>query len=97
MRPSQFRFPEGHHLHQALGTDAGNGEAIEMAFGMDQGQHHVRLQAGFAGFAVHQAQQRQALRCIRYVARETRRHVQQPDFGIETVLEAVRFGDGALQ
>ncbi len=68
-----------------------------MALGMDQGQHHVRLQTGLAGFAVHQTQQRQALRRIRHVARETRRHVQQPDFGIETVLKAVRFGDGALQ
>src|SRR3990167_1795020 len=45
LRAAEFGFPERHDLHHALGASRGNGEAVEMAFRVDQGQDQVGAQA----------------------------------------------------
>ena len=93
---AQFGFPEGHHLHQSLGTHRGNGKTVEQAFGMNQRHHQIGAQAGFAGFSMHQTQQVQAFLGIGHIALEAGRHIQQPDLRFKAIGKTVGLVHGAL-
>ena len=43
---ADFRFPEGHDLHQALGSGPGHGESIEPTFYLDDRQDELRWHVG---------------------------------------------------
>src|SRR5690625_356934 len=81
--------PERHDLHQPLRAGGRDGPGVEIAFGVDNGEHQCRRHLRLRGFSMDGEQQFATFLRIGKGAREPRAHGLEPDLADRIVLEAV--------
>jgi len=94
---AELRHPKRHDLHQTQSARRGNRESVEVAFDVDDRQHELGRDPGPGCLLMNCHQDLDAFIRIGHLAGKTPRHIGQPDLGVETIFEAVWFGDCGQQ
>jgi hypothetical protein len=89
--------PEGHDLHETERARRRNREAIEIALDIDHREDELGRQLGARRLLVHSFEDIEPLIHIGHLLRQAPRHIGEPDFSRESIIEALGFRDGLQQ